>query len=136
MTIAHTDGAANDALDALYDQYNSGKLRILDGSVPAGPGAAQTGTLLAEIDVPNPAFAAASGGSKAKAGTWADVGLAAGVATYYRLVQAADDGAADENDIREQGTVGEAGSGADLILSNTDIAVDQPVSVTTFTRTG
>lgn len=134
MALTHTDEAANTALDAMYDQFDGGKLRIFSGAAP-GAGAAESGTLLVSEDLPADAFAAAASGSKAKLGTWQAVGLAAGVAGYFRLVAAGDTGAASEAQAREEGTVTATGGGGDMTLDNTSIAVDQVVTITGYTRT-
>jgi hypothetical protein len=133
MAITYTDAAAHLALNALFDGFNSGKIRIWSGS-PPGPAAAPTGTLLVDEDLPASAFAAASGGSKAKAGTWSVTGTAAGTAGYYRLLASGDTGAAVETQVREEGTVTATGGGGDLTLDNVSIASGQVVTITSFTR--
>ena len=134
MAIAFTDAAAHLGLNAIYDAFNSGKIRIWSGS-PPGPAAAPTGTLLVDEDLPATAFNAAASGSKAKAGTWSVTGAAAGTAGYYRLITSTDTGAAVETQVREEGTVTATGGGGDLTLDNTSIAVGQTVTITSFTRT-
>ena len=70
MTVTANTSAANAALDAVADLMDGATLTIRSGAAP-GAGATATGTVLAEITCPTPAFAAASG-SVAKAGTWED----------------------------------------------------------------
>jgi hypothetical protein len=88
--------------------------------------------LLVSITLPATPWAAASGGSKAKNGTWSDVGLAAAGAGsdigHYRLKNAADTH-------REEGSVTVTSGGGELELDNINVAEDQVVSITTFTRT-
>lgn len=67
----------------------SAKLRMLTGVMPANCAAAQTGTLLVEQALPSDWMAAASGGSKALAGSWAAAAAAAGLAGYFRVVDTA-----------------------------------------------
>lgn len=78
----------NEALDAMLANLNGGLARIYTGSAPAAPTDAATGTLLAEITLGNPAFAAASGGSATStASTAEDSALASGTAGYCRLTK-------------------------------------------------
>jgi hypothetical protein len=72
-------------------------------------------------------MAEASGGSKSKAGTWEGVGASSGTAAHFRIY------AADGTTCHMQGTVTSAGAGGDMELDNTSIAIDQAVSVNTFT---
>lgn len=76
-------------------------LRIYSGTPPANAAAALSGnTLLAEITLPSDWMAAASGGSKAKSGTWTDSSANnSGTATFYRIY---DSGGTT---CHEQGTV-------------------------------
>lgn len=112
--------------------FDSGTLEIRSGAAP-GPDAAATGTVLVTITTPADAFAAASGKSMAKAGTWQDTSADnAGTAAHFRLRQSGDtNGATGSADERIEGTVGQ-GSG-DLSLDNTTIAAGQSVTINTFT---
>ncbi len=84
--------------------------------------------MLASITLPATPWAAAAAGTKAKQGTWSDAAAdASGVAGHYRLRNAA-------NTHWEEGTVTATGLGGDLTLDNTNIAIGQPVTVSTFTR--
>jgi hypothetical protein len=75
-------------------------------------------------------MAAASGGSKAKSGTWEDTSAdATGTAGHFRLY------ASDGVTVHAQGTVTATGGGGDMTLDNTSIASGQAVTVTTFTIT-
>lgn len=133
MAITFTDAAAHLGLNAIYDAFNAGKIRIYSGS-PPGPAAAPTGTLLVDEDLPATAFGAASGGSKVKAGTWSAAGAATGVAGYYRLVATGDTGGATEAQVREEGTVTATGGGGDMTVDNVNIAAAQVVTITSFSR--
>ncbi len=65
----------------------SPRLRILSGSPPANPAAAQTGTLLADIALPSDWLTAAANGAVAMVGTWQDPAAdASGYATYFRIL--------------------------------------------------
>jgi hypothetical protein len=119
--------------NAMLDQFEtvigaSPVLEIRSGAVPANCAAADAGTLLASLALPADWMAAASGGTKALAGTWTDAAAdATGVAAHYRIKQGAT--------CHHQGTITASGGGGDMIIDNTSIAVGQPVNVTAFTFT-
>lgn len=125
LTISSTARSA--ACDAVVDLVDAGsgagKLRIYDGTRPAGPGTAvSTQTLLAEVTLSDPAFGAASSGVAALSGTPLSVtGAAAGTASWFRVV--------DSNNVAYvDGSVGT--SSADLILTTTTISVGLTVQIT------
>lgn len=106
-------------------------LRIYDltAAAPANCAAAITGTLLAEMPLPAD-WCTQAGGVLTMAGTWQDPAAnAAGVADFYRLYDNAG------TTCHEQGTVTATGGGGDLTLDNTNIAINQVVTVTSWTRT-
>src|SRR3954469_8550000 len=113
MTIRLTNSAKNAILDTGFDAiFNSGILEIRSGAQPASADNAATGTLLASMTLPADAFAAASGGSKAKLGTWQDTSADnAGTAGWYRLKQSTDAGSTDGTDERMDGSVTATGGG-------------------------
>lgn len=76
------------------------KLRILTGAQPANTAAAQTGTLLVEMPLPADWASPSSSGSKGLSGTWQGVGVAAGNAAHYRIVDNAG------TNCSEQGSAG------------------------------
>lgn len=105
-------------------------MKIRTGSAPADCGTADSGTVLATLSLPSDWMAAASGGSKAKTGTWQDASAdATGTAGHFRIY---DSGGTT---CGIQGTVTATGGGGDLTLDNTSIATGQTVTITTFTLT-
>ena len=75
-------------------------------------------------------MAAASGGSKAKSGTWEDTSAdATGTAAHFRLY------AADGTTCHMQGTVTATGGGGDMTVDNTSFAAAQAFTITGFTLT-
>lgn len=119
--------------NAMLDQWAttigaSPQLRLYSGIQPADCATAASGTLLMTLALPSTWTAAASSGSKAKSGSWTGTGAAAGIAGYYRIYDSAG------SVCHEQGTVGT--SGCDINLDNTNIAVGQVLTISTFTRTG
>lgn len=68
--------------------------------------------------------------SKPAGETWLGTNAASGTATFYRLVQAGDTGAASSTAVRVQGSVGVVGS--DLNLDDTSLALGAPQSITSY----
>ena len=65
-------------------------MRIRTGANPANCAAADTGTVLATLNLPSDWMAAASGGSKALSGTWQDTSAdATGTAGHFRIYDTA-----------------------------------------------
>lgn len=126
----------NAANDAAVDRVNGGagaaKLRIYGGSMPTDPDTTTGATLLAEVTLANPAFGASASGAKTLTDPGAVTGLAAGTATWCRLVQG---GAAAGGAGVIDGDVGATGSGAFLELNTTTISVGVNVDITGGTVT-
>lgn len=130
MAIQLSVAARNARLDALETAAGpSPFLQIRTGAQPASCAAAASGTLLAEIALPSDWMANASGGTKAKAGTWTGTAAGAGTAAHYRIVDNA------KTTCHEQGSVTATSGGGDMEVDNTNIAVGQTVTVNTFTKT-
>ncbi len=104
----------------------SAVLKIRTGAAPANVAAADSGTVLATLNLPSDWMAAASAGSKAKSGTWEDLSAdATGTAAHFRIY------ASDGTTAHIQGTVGT--SGTDMIVDNTSFNAGQSFAVNTFT---
>lgn len=130
MTIQLSVAARNARLDSFETATGaSAKLQIRSGAQPASCAAAATGTLLCEIALPADWMAAASGGTKALAGTWQASAAAAGTAGHFRIVDNAG------TTCHMQGSVTATGGGGDMTLDNTSIAAAQVVTITGFTLT-
>lgn len=130
MAVQLSVAARNARLDALETELITGGapvLRIFSGAQPANCAAANSGTELANMNLPADPFAAASSGSKAKSGTWSGSGIAGGTAGHFRIYKN------DGTTCVIQGSVGQ-GSG-DLSLDNNVIANSQTVTVTSYTLT-
>ncbi len=80
---SQVDNAANGAAD-------SGVIEFRTGAQPASANDVASGTLLATMTLPASAFAASSGGSAAKAGTWQATVIAAGTAGWARMRNTGD----------------------------------------------
>jgi hypothetical protein len=122
-----SDAARNAALDAVETAAGTAPtLEIRTGAAPANCAAADSGTVLATMSLPSDWMAAASGGSKAKLGTWQDAAAdATGTAGHFRIKQGAT--------CHIQGSVTATGGGGDMTLDNTSIATGQTVTINTFT---
>lgn len=110
------------------DVGTAGLLEVWTGTQPANCAATDSGSKLCTINLPNPAFAAASAGTMAKSGTWSGTAAASGTAGHFRIKSASG-----TSTTVIQGSIG-LGSG-DLSFDNTSIATSQTVTVSTFTLT-
>lgn len=131
MALQFSVDVRNARLDAIETEIGaSAVLKIRTGAAPANCAAADSGTVLATLDLPSDWMAAASGGSKAKAGTWQDAEAdAGGTAAHWRLY------ASDGTTCHAQGTCTATGAGGDMTLDNTSLASGQQFTVTGFTLT-
>lgn len=128
MAIQLSTAVRNARLDAIELTIGaSAVLKIRSGAVPANVAASDTGTVLATLNLPADWMAAASGGSKAKSGTWDDSAAdAAGTAAHFRLY------ASDGMTCHLQGTVSVTGGGADMTVDNVVFAAGQGFTITAF----
>lgn len=119
----------NARLDAIETAIGaSAVMKIRSGSAPANVATADSGTVLSTINLPSDWMAAATGGTKAKAGTWQDASAdATGTAAHFRVY------ASDGTTAHMQGTVTVTGGGGDMTVDNTSFASGQSFTVTGFT---
>lgn len=87
MTLQCSDTVRNARLDAFESaQGTSTRLMIRTGTKPATCATANAGTVLADLTLPSDWMASASGGVKAKSGTWQDGSAdASGYAGHWRM---------------------------------------------------
>jgi len=130
MALQFSDSVRNQMLDAIETATGtSAVLKVFTGTAPANVGTADSGTLLINATLPSDWMAAASGGTKAKSGTWEDLSADGGTAStpgYFRIY--ATGGAT----CHLQGT---AGIGSGDMQFNGTITAGQSVTVTSFTLT-
>lgn len=121
----------NARLDAIETAIGvSAILKIRTGAAPANCAAADTGTVLATVNLPSDWLAAAASGSKSKSGTWQDTSAdATGTAAHFRIY---DSGGAT---CHIQGTVTATGGGGDMTVDSTSFTAGQSFTVNTFTLT-
>lgn len=129
MALQFSVAVRNARLDAIETAVGaSAVLKIRTGAPPANVAAADTGTVLATLNLPADYMAAAANGSKAKSGTWQDLAAdAAGTAAHFRIY------ASDGTTAHAQGTVTATSGGGDMEVDNTVFAVGQVFTVTSFT---
>ena len=131
MTIKISDTVKNARLNAIETAIGtSAVLKIRTGTVPTNITDADSGTVLATLNLPSDWMAAASSGSVSKTGTWSDTSAdATGTAEHFRIY------ASDGTTQHLQGTITATSGGGDMELDNTSINSGQTVTVTSFTLT-
>lgn len=131
MTIQFSNAvrdAQNDAIETTIS--TSAIMKIRTGAQPATCATADSGTVLATLNLPSDWMSASSAGVKALLGTWEDASAdAAGTAGHFRVY------ASNGTTCGMQGSVTATGGGGDLTLDNTNIASAQDVKVTSFSLT-
>lgn len=129
MAVQLSTTVRNALLDAIETAIGtSAILKIRSGSVPATCATADSGTVLATLNLPSDWMAAASSGAKALSGTWQDTSAdATGTAAHFRIY---DSGGST---CHLQGTAGT--SGTDMILDSVSFTAGQQFTVTAFTLT-
>src|SRR4051812_16643571 len=87
MSVQLSVGVRNARLDQIESTTGtSAILKIRTGAPPSDCSQADTGTVLTTLSLPSDWLAAASAGSKAKAGTWQDTDAdASGTAGHFRI---------------------------------------------------
>ena len=128
MAVQFSTLVRNAELDAIETQIGvSAVLKVFTGSPPANCATGNSGTLLASVSLPSDWMAAASGGVKAKSGTWQEASAdGSGTAGYYRIY------ASDGTTCGSQGTVTATGGGGDMTVDNAVFAAGQSFTVVTF----
>jgi len=123
-------GIRNGMLDAIETAVGTApNLDLRTGAPPTNLTDSASGTRLAYDALPSDWLAAASSGSKAKAGTWTLTGDADGDIGHFVLVNTA--GSTNHID----GTVTATGGGGDMEVNNVSITTGQTLTVDTFTIT-
>lgn len=128
MAFQFSDTVRNAALDAIETAIGtSAILKIRTGAAPATCATADSGTVLATMNLPSDWMANASGDSKALLGTWEDTSAdSTGTAGHFRIY---DSGGTV---CHIQGSVTLTGGGGDMTLDNLSINSAQDVKVTSF----
>lgn len=129
MALQYSVAVRNAQLDAIETTVGpNAVLKIRTGPQPATIATADSGTVLATLNLPSNWMEDAAAGIKDKSGTWEDASTdAAGTAAHFRIY------ASDGTTAHLQGTVTATGGGGDMTVDNTSFAAGQAFSVTTFT---
>lgn len=121
MAITNSTQMKNAVTDFKCDQVDNGNLQLRD-----------TETVVATFAMPaENTFASANDGvATANTGNIDPVNASAdGTVDNYRVRNSS-------NEVLWEGTIGEAGSGADMIIQNTNVNEGQQLSITTWTHEG
>lgn len=131
MTVQLSTTVRNARLDTIESTIGtSAIMKLRTGAQPANCGTADSGTVVATLNLPSDWMAAASGGSKALSGTWQDASADnAGTVAHFRIY---DSGGTT---CHIQGSVTVTGGGGDLTLDNNVLTAGQQVTITSFTLT-
>lgn len=130
MAIQLSVSVRNARLDAIETTISTAPLLdIRTGAQPSDCAQADSGTELVHMTLPSDWLAAASGGSKAKSGTWSTTAAASGTAAHFRIKDSGD------TNCHMQGSITATGGGGDMEVDNTSIASAQTFTVNTFTLT-
>ena len=131
MSLQYSVAVRNARLDVVETTIGTSPiLYIRTGSAPSDCSQADSGTVLATVNLPSDWMAAAASGTKAKSGTWQDSSAdATGTAAHFRIKDSTG------TTCHMQGTVTITGGGGDMTVDNTSFAVGQSFTVTAFTLT-
>ena len=131
MALQFSTAVRSARLDAVETAVGtSAVLKFRTGSAPANCAAADSGTVVATLNLPSDWMDAASSGSKAKSGTWSDASADnSGTIAHWRLY------ASDGTTCHAQGTATLTGGGGDITLDAVAVTAGQAVTITSFTIT-
>lgn len=103
-------------------------LRIYSGTIPANEGATLgSAVLIAEITLPSDWMSNASGGVKAKSGTWQDTSAdATGTAAFWRIYESTG------TTSKFQGDITATGGGGSMTVDSTSFTAGQQFTVNSF----
>ena len=126
MAVRLPNASRSAAVDGVVDRTDAGAtaghIRFYSGSQPASANDAASGTLLADCPLPDPAWGAAVNGVATLNDPTADTVDTAGTVGWARILDS------DNNTVLDC-SVSASGGGGDLIVSNTSLAVGQPIDI-------
>jgi hypothetical protein len=131
MALQYSTTLRNNKLDQVESTAGTAALlKLLSGtSAPANPAAADTGTTVAIMALPSDWMAAASGGTKAKSGTWQVSAVATASITYFRIYDSVSAACI------VQGLISQTTASGEMIVDSSAVSTGQVVTVNTFTLT-
>ena len=121
----------NATLQALETEIGTSPiLTVSTGTPPTNCASANTGTVLATMILPSDWLGTPSAGNINISGSWQDLSAdASGTAGYFRLFDSTG------TTCHMQGTISASGGSGDMQLDNTNIAVGQQITITSFSIT-
>lgn len=128
MALRKNTGLVNAQSEFNGGIWDGGTVEIYTGGQPANANTAPSGSLLATINIPTPAFGSATAGVVTKAGTWSDTGTGNGTAGWARFTSA------DTNKVMDV-LCTETPGGNDLLLNTLAITIGITVTVVSLTLT-
>ena len=131
MAFQLSPAARNSTLQAIETAVGINPiLTIGTGTVPTECASANTGNIVATMVLPSDWLSTPVLGVIQLSGSWQDLSAdASGTAGYFRLHNNAG------TVCHMQGTISASGAGGDMQLDNTNIAIGQQITITTFTIT-
>ena len=129
MALQFSTTLRNNLLDQIETSIGtSAVLKIRTGAAPANVGTADSGTVLATVNLPSDWMAAATSGSKSMSGVWTDNSADdTGTAAHFRLY------ASDGTTCHMQGTVTATAGGGDMTVDSVSFTAGQTFTVNQFT---
>jgi len=127
-TIVLSNAAASAKAEAIRDLLAGGLVRIYSTPMPTAADDAETGTLLAEFDLPTPAFGTPANGVMTANSIADTTALATATAVYWRAY-----GGGSPAPVVCQGSAGT--SGTSMILNSTAFTSGAVVSIVSWTYT-
>lgn len=131
MAVQKSTSLRNAELDTIESHVGtSAVLKFRTGSQPANCATADSGTVVATLNLPSDWMSAAASGAKALLGTWSDTSADnSGTIAHWRLY------ASDGTTCHMQGSATITGGGGDITLDAVAVTAGQTVTVTSFTLT-
>ncbi|MCB2074198.1 MAG: hypothetical protein H6917_05260 [Novosphingobium sp.] len=131
MSLQYSVTVRNAKLDAVETSIGADAvMKVRTGAPPADCSLADSGSVLATLNLPSDWMAAAAGGSKSKNGSWEDTSAdGTGTAGHFRIYDSGGSAC------HIQGTITATSGGGDMEVDNTSFAAGQQFQVTSFTIT-
>lgn len=131
MAFQLSPDARNSTLSAIETAVGAYPiLTIATGTAPTECASANTGSIVATMILPADWLSTPTNGVIQLSGSWQDLSAdTSGTAGYFRIHRG------DGTVCHLQGTISATGAGGDMQLDNTNIAVGQQITITTFTIT-
>lgn len=129
MTLQLSTTVRNALLDSVEIAIGASPvMKMMTGPAPADCATADSGVVIATLNLPADWMANASAGSKALSGTWSDSSADnSGAVGYFRIY------ASDGLTCHMQGIVTATGGGGDLTLDTVTVTSGEPITITGFT---